>query len=99
MAKRKIIWSDQARIDQFEILDYYFKRNGNKVYSQKLYKRFKSAIKLLNKHPEIGVQTDVKNIRNLIDGDYALFYKVEQDTIEIITIWDCRQDPEKLEYK
>ena len=99
MAKRKVIWSARAKIDQFEILDYYYKRNGNKVYSQKLFKRFRSAIKLLIKHPEIGVQTDVKNIRNLIEGDYAIFYKIGQDIIEIITIWDCRQDPEKLEYK
>jgi len=99
MAKRKIIWSSRAKIDQFEILDYYYKRNGNKVYSQKLFKRFKKAIKLLNKHPEIGIQTDVKNIRNLIEGDDAIFYRLTLDTIEIITIWDCRQDPEKLEYK
>ena len=96
MAKRRIIWSPRAKIDQFKILDYYYKRNGNKIYSQKLYKRFLSAIKLLKKHPEIGIQTDVLNIRNLIEGDYAIFYRINLNTIEIITIWDCRQDPNKL---
>jgi len=95
MAKRKIIWSPKAKIDQFKILDYYYERNGNKTYSQKLYKRFQSAIKLLTKHPEIGVHTDITNIRNLIDGDYAIFYRINQKNIEIISIWDCRQDPEQ----
>lgn len=99
MAKRKIIWSPRAKIDQFSILDFYYKRNGNKTYSLKLYKRIQSAIKLLLRHPEIGVQTDIKNIRNLIEGDYAIFYRVNQDSIEIISIWDCRQDPENLEIK
>ncbi|MBI9037128.1 MAG: type II toxin-antitoxin system RelE/ParE family toxin [Bacteroidales bacterium] len=99
MVKRKIIWSPRAKIDQFKILDYYFKRNGNKTYSRKLFKRFKNATNLIVKHPEIGIRTDIKNIRNLIEGDYAIFYRINPNTVEIITIWDCRQDTEKLEYR
>jgi plasmid stabilization system protein ParE len=98
MAKRKIVWSPQAKLDQFIILEYYYKRNGNKTYSQKLYKRFKSATRILIKHPEIGIQTDVKNIRTLIEGDYAIFYRINQNIIEVITIWDSRQNPDRLEY-
>ena len=29
---------------------------------------------------------------SLFVGDYAIFYKLSKNTIEIITIWDCRQD-------
>ena len=97
MAKRKIIWSSRAKIDQFEILDYYYKRNGNKIYSQKLSRKFRGATRLLIKYPKIGTQTDVKNVRNLIEGDYAIFYRIDQNIIEIITIWDCRKDPDRLE--
>ena len=31
MAKQKIIWSPRAKLDLFEILDFYFKRNGTKT--------------------------------------------------------------------
>ena len=96
MAKRKVIWSPQAKIDKFKILNYYFKRNGNKVYSKKLFHRFKKATKLLTNHPEIGVKTDVKNVRNLIEGDYCIFYKLKSEHVEIITIWDSRQDPQQI---
>jgi len=82
-----------------EILDYYYKRNGNKNYSQKLHRQFKSAIRILTSHVNIGIGTDVNNVRNLIVGDYAIFYRIEKKSIEIITIWDCRQDTERLDIK
>lgn len=99
MVERKIIWSPKAKIDQFRILDFYYKRNGNKIYSQKLYKRFKSATKLLIKHPKIGIQTNIENVRTIIEGDFAIFYRIKKNIIEIITIWDCRQDTNKLKIK
>jgi plasmid stabilization system protein ParE len=59
MAKRKIIWSQRANIKLFQILDFYAERNGNKVFSAKLYKKFKKELSLLVKQPEIGVKTDL----------------------------------------
>ena len=56
-------------------------------------------MRLLEKHPEIGIKVDVKNMRNLIQGDFGIFYEIKSETIEIITIWDSRQDPEKLNIK
>jgi hypothetical protein len=43
--------------------------------------------------------SDVKNIRNLIIGDFNIFYETKSQTIEIVTIWDSRQDPSKLVLK
>lgn len=99
MVKRKIIWSPKAKINLFNILDFYFKRNGTKTYSIKLNANLRKSIRLLETHPEIGVQTDIENVRNLIHGDYEIFYEIKIKSIEIITIWDCRQDPEKLKIK
>jgi plasmid stabilization system protein ParE len=98
MAKR-IIWSPRAKIDLFDILDFYFQRNGSKEYSIKLNSNLRKSIKLLENHPEIGLKTDVKNVRNLIFGDYSIFYEIKSKTIEIITIWDSRQNPQKLKIK
>ena len=98
MAKRKIIWSLKAKRDLFLILDFYFKRNGTKTFSVKLNTRFNKIIKVLIKHPEIGIKTELENVRVLIEGDFNIFYKIEPKIIEIITIWDNRQDLERLSF-
>lgn len=99
MVKRKIIWSPGSKLDLFDILNYYYQRNGNKTYSKKLNSTFKKSVRLLAKHADIGVQTDVQNVRNLIQGDFNIFYEIKTETIEIITIWDSRQDSDKLYVK
>ena len=96
MAKRKIVWSSKSKIDLFQILEYFYIRNGSKTYSVKLNARIRKAVRLLSNHPFLGLQSDIENVRTLVEGDYAIFYQVENEIIRITTIWDCRQDPENL---
>ncbi|RDC54995.1 type II toxin-antitoxin system RelE/ParE family toxin [Pedobacter chinensis] len=95
MAK-KIIWSHKARIKLYAILDFYAKRNGNKKYSAKLYKRFNKEIKQLIRNPQLGIQSSNKNIRGLIVLDYIIFYESDNLQITIHTIWPTNQNPDKL---
>jgi len=37
--------------------------------------------------------------QTLIKGDFNIFYEIKSENIEIITIWDCRQEPNKLKIK
>lgn len=96
MAKQ-IIWSKLAHLDRFEILDYWIKRNKSTEYSKKLNGIFEDTTDLLSKHPKIGKQTDVKDIRIKVVRDYLFTYRETKNFIEILTIWDSRQDPEKFE--
>jgi toxin YoeB len=96
MAKRKIVWSSKAKIDLFQILEYFYIRNGSKTYSVKLNAKIRRAIRLLSNHPYLGLQSDVENVRALVEGDYAIFYQVDIETIRITAIWDCRQNPDNL---
>jgi plasmid stabilization system protein ParE len=99
MAQRKIIWSPKAKSDLFKILTFYYKRNGTKTYSKKLNSAIRLSIKKLMKHSDIGVQSDVQNVRNLIEENYNIFYEITQECIVIITIWDSRQNPDNLYIK
>ena len=90
MAKQRIIWSPRAKLDLFDILDFYYKRNGTKAYNIKLNADFRRVIKLLEKYPQLGLQTDVPNTRVLIQGNYAIFYEIKENVIEIASIWDYR---------
>ncbi len=99
MVKRKIIWSNRAKIRFYEILKFFADRNKSKTYSEKLYKRFNKELKLLNKYPELGIKTEIEAIRGLIVGDYIIFYECTDDLIIVHTLWDCRQNPVDLKIK
>jgi toxin YoeB len=96
MAKWKIVWSSKAKTDLFQILDYFYIRNGSKTYSVKLNTKIRRAVRLLSNHPFLGLQSDVENVRALVEGDYAIFYQVDSETISITAIWDYRQNPDNL---
>jgi len=96
MAKRKIVWSSNAKFDLLKILEYFYIRNGSKTYSVKLNSKIRRAVRLLSNHPFLGLQSDVENVRALVEGDYAIFYQVDIETIRITAIWDCRQNPDNL---
>ena len=96
MAKQ-IIWSLRAQKDKKEIFKYWTQRNKSNHYSKKLNQLFKEAILLLRQHPYIGRPTDDALVRIKIVKEYLLIYEVTETSINILSIWDGRQDPSKLE--
>jgi toxin YoeB len=95
MAK-KLIWSKQALQDRKDILDYWINRNKSKTYSIRLNNLFIDAIKIIAEHPNIGIATDFNNVKGKLVKDYYIFYQENQDSIQILAIWDCRQSPDKI---
>jgi plasmid stabilization system protein ParE len=93
MAKFKIEWSVEARLDLLDILDFYVSRNKSAVYSKKLHSRIIRITNLIAKHPFIGTQTGIETVRALITGDFQIIYEILDDKIYFSMIWDCRRDP------
>ena len=96
MAKQ-VIWSLRAQNDKKEILDYWRQRNKSNTYSKKLNELFRESIKIILDFPQIGKVTDDTKARIKIVRDYLIIYEETETQIFILTIWDSRQDPEKLE--
>ena len=96
MVTRKIVWSPRSKIRLYEILDFFNHRNKSSIYSQKLYKTFKEEVSILKLQPEIGVKTNFENIRGLIIGNYVIFYEIKEKQINVLTVWDSRENPEDL---
>ena len=94
MAKR-IIWTIEAQRDRKDILQYWTERNKSKGYARKLDQLLREALKFIVSHPGIGIKTDFENVRAKLLKDYYIFYQVDE-AITILSIWDCRRDPEKL---
>jgi len=95
MAKQ-VIWSLRAQNDKKEILDYWRRRNKSNTYSKKLNELFKESIKIILDFPQIGKVTDDTKARIKIVRDYLIIYEETETQIFILTIWDSRQDPDKL---
>ena len=94
MVRIKVEWSLDARLDLYDVLEFYRIRNGNSLYSKKLNNKIDKSVKLLIKNPFIGKPTEEPSIRALITGDYQIIYEVFEKLIVIIMIWDTRRDPE-----
>lgn len=97
MAK-KVIWTIKAQKDRISIFSYWNNRNKSNIYSQKLNQLFIDSIKIICRHPNIGIETDSENVRVKIVRDYLIFYEITKYHIHILTIWDSRQNPENLKY-
>ena len=96
MAGREVVWTRNSEIQLQKILEFFTERNKNGKYSLKLYKKFKSELKIASQNPEIGIKTKLVQIKGLIVGDYILFYEILIDKIMVLKVWDCKQNPEKL---
>ena len=96
MAKQ-IIWSLNAQNSKKEIFKYWSQRNKSNRYSKQLNQLFKEAILLISEHPYIGRPTDDASVRIKIVKEYLLIYEVTETSINILSIWDGRQDSSKMD--
>jgi toxin YoeB len=95
MAK-KVVWTQRAQNDRRRILKYWKGRNKSNVYSIKLAQLFKDSVKIISEFPEIGKQTDDINVRIKIVRDFYIFYEETNTQIQILTVWNTRQDPDEI---
>lgn len=95
MAKR-IVWTNTARKARREILEYWIKHNGSPTYSKKLSKLFQKKTAMLQSEHYLGKPTDFDNIRVSLVNHFSIFYKVDQNEIIIVGLWDNRRNPEDL---
>ena len=98
MAKYKIEWSIEARLDLIDILEFYIIRNSSNSYGKKLNSRINRNLKLIANNPLIGFKSQVESVRALITEDFQIIYEITDSMILIIMIWDCHRDPGRQSY-
>ena len=96
---RKIIWSPEAETDLYSILAYWIYRNKSASFSIKLEAEIQEAVKAIATNPEIGKKTKNENTRLKLVRDYWIVYDIELSQINILSIFDTRQDDKKLNKK
>jgi plasmid stabilization system protein ParE len=96
MAK-KIEWTQASIQDRFRIYHFWADHNKSDSYSKKLETLFNEAVKLISEFSEIGTETDYPDLRVKVVKSYKLFYINKVDKIQIVRVWDSRQNPSDLE--
>ena len=93
-----IRWEARAIEEQNSIFDFWNKHNKSKTYSNKIFKEIKQMENLLVKNPNMGTLTNFCDIRKVVVlSNFFLFYKVVDNTIYVLTVWDNRRNPDDLD--
>ena len=96
----KIFFTQPAK-EKLKEIYFYYKQAASTRVAKSVKNRILSDIKKLRKTPGIGNEEDAlkfleRNYRKLISGNYKIIYRIIEKQIIIDTIFDSRQEPEKI---
>lgn len=97
MVNRKIIWTEIADYEMFEILNYYSNRNKSKTYSKKLYKEIQQKIAKLDFAVALPQKTSKKDIFYFVHNHICILFSFQKVAIFIKSVWDERRNPNTIE--
>ena len=93
---RKIIWSPRALADAERLISYVA-AEWNQEVASKLLKRIEEVIAIIERQPMLypatGHRPEVR--RCVLSRQTSLYYRLKYDSIEIVALFDTRQDPDK----
>jgi len=95
----QIIWSPASEKDFQAILEYLNTR-WNRNVILKFINKLDDNIRLISENPKLFpiVHNDLKIRKCVISKQNILFYREVHKNIEIVRLFDSRQDPKKLNF-
>jgi toxin YoeB len=93
---RQITWTEKAQKERIAILSFWNEQNQSLNYSRKLNKLLIESLRLICKFPTIGKRTNKENVRVKVFKDYLIIYEITKSAIVVLSLWDCRQNPQDL---
>jgi plasmid stabilization system protein ParE len=97
----KVLWSDTSLVQLQDIFDYYsFKANPSAA--RKIIKGIVKKSILLESNPLIGVKEPLLvdrpfEYRFIVETNYKIIYRFNDNIARIVSVFDCRQNPQKLD--
>ena len=92
---QKIIYKKRF-VNKLDKLLIYLEKNWGEKVAHQFIDKLISKISVLKKQPEIGALTVYKNIRSLLITKHnKIFYRLDENSIEIINMIDTRRNPSK----
>ena len=96
----KILWSDSALTELEEIFDYH-KAKASSDIARNLVKSIIQKTQILESNPFLGVKEPLLSERSfeyryMVEKNYKIIYRFNDNIIRINTVFDCRQNPARL---
>ena len=96
----KVFWTKTALNNLEDIFEYYKYKASVRV-ARKLVKGLVKSTLKLQESPQIGRKEELLidrkfEYRFLVVGNYKIIYWIEDNYIKIATVFDCRQNPQKI---
>jgi toxin ParE1/3/4 len=96
--KIKFLPNAKDRLDS--IFQYYVDKGLRKI-GRKIRAKIIAKTLILQEFPHAGPEDEYLKLfssghRYLVEGDFKIIYKIVNDEVLIIEIFDTRQDPEKI---
>lgn len=97
---REIIWSPDAINDFESILEYLELKWSNRI-TRRFINKIDDNIQLIIEDPKIFplINQEMQIRKSVITKQNTLFYREINDKIEIVRLFDTRQDPQKLTFE
>jgi plasmid stabilization system protein ParE len=92
----KVVWSSEA-VENLEKIIAYLEEKWSEKEIKKFIKKLEKQISVIKKQPLSFPKSQLIEARkSVLSKQTTIYYKVFEDVIYIVTIFDNRQNPEKL---
>jgi len=96
MVQREIKWSHNALNDKLSIFEFWFEKYRSVEYPLRLEDEFYQITQLLREFCDLGKLFPESNNRFILKDHFQIIYTINDEYIEILHIWDTRQNPKNL---
>jgi toxin ParE1/3/4 len=96
----RIEWSEQSEIQLKDLFDYYSFKVSPRI-ARKIINRILDRVSILESNPSAGPIEELlseytEEFRYLVESNYKIIYWKKGNLITIASVFDCRQNPEKI---
>lgn len=98
--KYNVVWTEKAWDDLDQVFDFILPKSA--MAAERLLYQVINRAKILEQHPQVGpieplLVTEAYIYRYLVVGHLKLIYRLTENAILIIRVFDTRQNPDKLQ--
>ncbi|OJW51204.1 MAG: hypothetical protein BGO67_12850 [Alphaproteobacteria bacterium 41-28] len=95
----KLLWTEQA-LSSLKAIKFYIEDKSSEPVARNFINKLIEKGEVLTKFPEMGrvvPEINSQNIRELIEGNYRIVYRIHKERIEILTVFEGHKLLEKKE--
>ena len=98
VTKYPVVWQAEAT-KNLAAIRKYLEENWTQKEIQQFFRKLEHIVSLLATYPKLFQETQArKNVRRcVVSSQTTLYYKFDGQRVEILFLFDTRQDPDKLE--